>query len=190
VIRFGRFVWTAAAIAVAVPTYAQSLGEIARQEEVRRGTGTKSVKTLSNADLDPSATAPAAAGSPVSSVSCYVSKQTGGCISAEQLLANSHAGMLKVESVSPESKWRAEAESIRSQIARTQRSIATLEAVVADPGRSAGDKRFAEQNVAAARQLLTRRERRWENFEADAANQQVPRAWIMPIPVSSPRPQL
>jgi hypothetical protein len=182
--------WAAAAIAAAVPSYAQSLGEIARQEEARRGTGTKSVKTLSNADLDPSEIAPAGAVSPASAVSCYVSKKTGDCVSAEQMLANSVDGATSAASASPESTWRSDAESIRAEIAKTQRSIAMLAAIVADPGRSAADKRLAEQNLAAARQLLARRELRWRNFELAAGNQQIPRAWIMPIPVLSlPAPQ-
>ncbi|HEX6164582.1 MAG TPA: hypothetical protein VFZ31_14525 [Vicinamibacterales bacterium] len=185
-IRFVRLLWTAAVIAAAVPAYGQSLGEIARQEEARRAGGSKSVKTLTNASLDPSAIAPAAGAAPVAA-SCYMSIKLGRCVSADEMIANSAAGSLTRELAPLEPKWRQDAAQLRSQIERTQRSIATLETVVADGTRAASERKSAEQTLTAARQALAGFERQWVKLETTAGTQKIPRAWIEPIPALSSR---
>jgi hypothetical protein len=185
----GRHLFTVAIAVslVAVPAAAQSLGDLARQEEARRASIQKASKTLSNADLDPSAiVAPAGvapAGDAPAEPSCYMSKQKGQCVSAAEMLANSVAGVVTKDNAPHEQTWRDESAALRSQIENTQRSIATLEAVVADNGRSPGDRKSAGQLLADARQAIERLQRQWEKHEKMAGNQKVPRVWLEPIPV-------
>ena len=171
----------------AAPSAAQSLGDLARQEEARRASAQKAVKTLSNADLDPSAIVAPASVAPAEP-SCYVSKTKGQCVSAEEMVANSIAGVVTKENAPFEQKWRNDAEEIRSQIEKTQDSIATLEAAVADDGRSASDRKALEKTLAGARQALARFERQWEALEMAAGNEHVPRKWIEPIPTLTKNP--
>ena len=174
-------------IAAAVPAYGQALGDLARQEEARRAAAQKAVKTLSNADLKPSEIAPpagaaTAATDAAAAPSCYMSKSQGRCASAEELVAASTAGALTKENAPYEETFRREAGSIRSQIEKTQASIATLERVVADAGRSASDRNAAEKALAGARQAIAGLEREWEKLERAVSNQRFPRKWIEPIP--------
>ena len=169
----------------AAPAYAQSLGEVARPEEARRATTQKAAIVLSNADLDPSEVAQPAGDPPAES--CYMSITKGRCVSAEEMVSNSVAGRLTKENAPLEQIWRQDAKAIRSQIQRTQQSIATLDAVVADEARSASDRKGAELALQAARQALAGLERQWAKLEKGAANQHVPRAWIEPIPTLTTR---
>ena len=179
----GRRIFSAAIAAslAAAPVSAQSLGDIARQEEARRASAQKAVKTLSNADLDPSSIAAPPGAAPAES-SCFWSKSKGQCVSAEEMVATSVAGVPTKENAPFEQKWRDDAEEIRSQIEKTQGSIATLEDAVADEGRSASDRKALEKTLAGARQALARFERQWEVLEMAAGNERVPRKWIEPIP--------
>ena len=180
---FGRHIFTGAVamILAAAPAQAQSLGDLARQEEARRASTKKAVKALSNADLDPSAIV-APAGVAPAAPSCYMSKSQGRCVSAEELVAASTAGAQTKENAPYEETFRREAGSIRSQIEKTQGSMATLERVVADAGRSASDRKAAEKALAGARQAIAGLERQWEKLERAVSNQRFPRKWIEPIP--------
>ena len=167
----------------AAPAFAQSLGELARQEEARRSSGSKSVKTLSNADLKPGDTvSPAAIEAPALPANCYMSRSLGRCITADEMIAKSVTGTFTREVAPHEQKWRQDAAQIRSQIERTLASIATLEAVAADQRRAASDRNSAEQALLAARRALTALERSWEKFEIHAGTQRIPRAWLEPLP--------
>jgi hypothetical protein len=181
---FGRRVFSAA-IAVsltAAPSAAQSLGDIARQEEARRASVQKAAKTLSNSDLDPSAIVGPTGATPAES-SCYMSKSKGQCVSAEEMVGTSAAGVVTKENAPFEQNWRRDAEELRSQIGKTQDSMATLEAVVADEGRSASDRKAADKALADGRKALAILERQWAKLEKAAANQRIPRKWIEPIPI-------
>jgi hypothetical protein len=170
-----------AASLTAAPAVAQSLGDLARQEEARRTSVQQAAKKLSNADLDPSAIV-APSGTAPAEASCYFSKSKGHCVSAEEMASTSAAGVLTTENAPFEQRWRTDAESIRSQLEKTHDSIATLEAVLADEGRSASDRKAIEKTLAGARQALAGFERQWEKLESNAANQRIPRAWIEPVP--------
>jgi hypothetical protein len=164
----------------AAPAYAQSLGEVARQEEARRATMQKPAIVLSNSDLHPGEILQPAANPPAES--CYMSISKGRCVTAEEMVSNSIAGRRTKENAPFETTWRQDAESIRSQIQRTQRSITTLEAVVADEERSPNDRKSAGLALQGARQALAGFERQWAKLERAAASQHVPRAWLEPIP--------
>jgi len=180
---FGRRLFNAAVMVLvtAMPAAAQSLADIARQEEVRRASAQKAVRTLSNADLDPSAIVSHAAEVP-GEPSCYMSKSTGRCVTAGEMVTTSVDGVVTKENAPLEPTWRRDAEEIRSQIEGTHKSMATLEAVIADGRRSPGDRKAAEKTLAGTRQALASLERRWEKLEREAANQHIPRVWIEPIP--------
>jgi hypothetical protein len=179
----GRRIFSAA-IAASLTTAAvaaQSLGDIARQEEARRASARKAVKTLSNADLDASVIAQQSGNAPAET-SCYMSKSTGRCVTAAEMLATSVAGVVTKENAPFEQKWRNDATEIRSQVEKAQHSIATLEEAVADGGRSVSDRKALEKTLAATRQALARFERQWEVLEMTAGNEHIPRKWIEPIP--------
>ena len=180
---FGRHIFTGAVamILAAAPAQAQSLGDLARQEEARRASTKKAVKALSNADLDPSAIV-APAGVAPAEPSCYMSISKGRCVNAEELVNASIAGSQTKENAPYEETYRRDADSIRSRIERTQTSIATLEQVVADDGRSVSDRRAAEKALAGALQALAGVERQWEKLERAVSNQRLPRKWLEPIP--------
>jgi hypothetical protein len=170
-----------AASLTAAPAVAQSLGDLARHEEARRASVQKAAKTLSNADLDPSAIVHQFGVAPAEP-SCYMSKSKGRCVAAEEMLAASIAGVVTKENAPFEQKYRDEAEEIRSQLEEAQNAIATLEAVIANEARSVSDRKAAEKTLVSAREARGRIEQQWDRFERAAANQRIPRAWIEPIP--------
>ena len=179
----GRIAFAFAALLVAAgSSSAQSLGDVARQEEARRAVGTKSVKTLTNANLDPSVIAPPAHAPAAGVSSCYMSIRLARCVSAGEMLANSVAANLAKQNAPLEPKWREDAHQIRSQIEWTQRSIGNLERVVADQGRSASDRQAAEQALRSAQLELDEFGRQWRRLENRAKTYDIPRAWLEPIP--------
>jgi hypothetical protein len=178
-------VCTAVLIAAAQPAFAQSLGDVARQEEARRASVAKAVKTLSNADLSPSEIAQPAGTTPEES--CYVSRSKGRCVSAEELVAVSNAGVITRANAPFEPNWRSEAQSIRSQLEAARHGVTVLEGTVADVERSPGERKAAEKALAAARLAVANFERQWEKLERTAMNQHIPREWIEPVPALSTR---
>ena len=180
---FGRRLFNAALCValIASPAAAQSLGDLSRQEEARRAGARRAVRTLSNADLAPGAIAQSAGATPAQA-SCYVSISKGTCVSAEEIASASAAGVLTKQNAPMEQTYRAEAESIRSQIEKTQNAISTLEPVVADQGRSASDRKGAETALLAARRTLAGAERNWEKLERAVGNERLPHKWIEPVP--------
>ena len=106
----------------------------------------------------------------------------GRYVNAEELVNASIAGSQTKENAPYEETYRRDADSIRSRIERTQTSIATLEQVVADDGRSVSDRRAAEKALAGALQALAGVERQWEKLERAVSNQRLPRKWLEPIP--------
>ena len=167
-------------VLTAASTNAQSLGDIARQEEARRVSAQKAVKTLSNSDLGAGAiAAPAGRGQS----SCYVSRTAGGCVSAEQLVANSIAGAATKQNAPLEPLFRDEAESIRTQIEQTLAAMETFGSVIADRTRSASDRMASETSLARANQRLASLERSWGKLAKALANQGLPHTWIEPVPI-------
>jgi hypothetical protein len=170
-----------AAAMMAAPTAGQSLGDFARQEEARRAGAKKAVKTLSNADLGPGAITPSA-GAAQEEPFCYMSISKGTCVSPEELISASVAGVLTKQNAPLEQTYRAEAESLRSQIEKVRQSIATLDGVTASQGRSASDRKGAEAALVAARRTLADLERNWERLERSVGNEHLPHRWIEPAP--------
>jgi hypothetical protein len=172
-------------VTAAAPATAQSLGDLARQEEARRTTAGKAVKSFSNADLSPSEIArPSGA---ASSTACYMSISQGKCVAPEELVTNS-----KVDAPSghKESEWRANAEALREELARAQADYETLVGAAADESRSPGERTAAAKLVSQQRGMIERVERKWLRLQKQAEHHRVPRAWLEPIPtLSTPPPQ-
>ena len=91
---------------MAAPAGAQSLGEVSRQEEARRVTTKKAVKTLTNSDLGPDAITQSAGAAPAEA-SCYMSKSLGRCVGVEELVAKSVAGVQTAQNAPFELTYRA-----------------------------------------------------------------------------------
>lgn len=186
-ISVARLACVGTVMAVSLPAHAQSLAEVARQEELRRASAPKAVKTLSNADLRPSdvsVPAGAAAGE-----SCYMSKSLGRCVEPEDLVSLSIAGATK-KNAPFEDQWRQDAQSLRSLIDAARGRSAVLVATAADDRRSPGERKVAEKAMQTAGEAITSLERRWQKLEFNAALQQIPHAWLEPVPVFTiPAPQ-
>jgi hypothetical protein len=183
--RLARCAGIAAIVLAAIPAYAQSLGELARQEEVRRGATTKAAKTLSNSDLRPQDITSPSSAAPAVESSCFMSISKGRCVTAEELLALSNDKVVSTTNAPFEQGWRQDAKSLRTRIEGEQKTVATFEAIAADESKSPGDRKSAERQLAAARQALAGYERQWEKFETSAAAMKIPHAWIEPTPTLS-----
>lgn len=175
----------AAIVLAAIPAYAQSLGDLARQEEARRAaTTTKTVKTLSNADLRPQDITDLSSAPPVES-SCFMSISKGRCVTAEEMLALSNDKVVSTKNAPLEQGWRQDAASLRTRIQGAQNTVATLAAIAADESKPAGDRTSAERQLVGARQALANYERQWEKLETNIEAEKIPHAWIEPIPTLS-----
>jgi hypothetical protein len=180
-----RTVCVGAALAVALPAYGQSLGDIARQEEARRASVKATVRTLSNADLRPSEIAAQPGSAPAES--CYMSKSQGRCVSADELVSASNADIQSRAIAPKEGNWRQNADSIRLQLETARRRVASLESAVATEGRSPGEREVMQKTLMTARQSIVDAEERWEDFERSATTLHIPRAWLEPIPTLTTR---
>jgi len=175
-----RCAWIAAFILAAIPAYAQSLGELARQEEARRADTTKATKTLSNSDLRPQ---DATGASPAPAAECFVSISQGRCVSAEEIVALSSANVLvPTQNTTVEQTWRRDSASLRARVAGAQQTVATFEAIAADDTKPPSDRKSAQRSLVTARQALAAYEWQWEKHETAAGAMRIPRAWIEPIP--------
>ena len=147
------------ACSAAAPVRARSLGDVARQEEARRATAKKATKSFSNADLKPSEIAPPSGGAPAGE-SCYMSISKNRCVSAEELLASTSENIAGAERAKQEPNWRRQAATIRDRLNKAQQEVDTLSSNASDQARSPGER---------------------------GAAQRVPREWLDPRPILSPR---
>ena len=182
--HFAQCAGIAAIVMAAIPAYAQSLGDLARQEEARRAAVTQAATKLSNANLRPQDIRdPSSA--PASESSCYMSISKGRCVSAEEMLAQSNAVVVNANAPR-EQEWRQEAAALRSVIEATQEEIRNLERRLAsDRIRPGSETRADEKSLLRSREELVRLERKWARFETAAGVERIPRAWIEPIPALS-----
>jgi len=176
VLRIGALV----ALAAAAPAYAQSLADLARQEEARRATS-KSVKSFSNADLQPGEVAsPAAPVAPAAAeaAGCYTSISLGRCISADEMLGQ----IKKAEQGRFESTWRTRAGRIRIQVARLQADIDAYTTIVEDSRRLESERAAAALKLVATVSAMRDQEGLWHVLEKEAVAAELPHAWLAPAP--------
>ena len=161
---------------------AQSLGELARQEEARRNTARKATRSFSDSDLRPAAIGAAPDTSPASSSSCYMSVSEGRCMTADEVLARSLANIASPETKKQEPLIRQEASQIRAELTRVRQELNQLSATAGDQSRPAARRAAAADALASQQRILEQVEQRWLKLEKYAAQQRIPREWIEPVP--------
>ena len=165
-----------ALLVASAPVYPQSLGDLARQEELRRGTAKKATRTLSNGDLGPGGTVSTSA----PSESCYMSISEGRCVTADELLSKSH--LASAEAKRQEPMVRKEAAAIRSELSRVQQELDQFAATAADESQPAARRSVAADALAKRQSILEHIKQRWVKLEKYVAQQRIPREWIEPAP--------
>lgn len=185
-----RFAGVALALLMAAtPAFAQaqsepqSLGELARQEEARRAGTAKARKSYSNVDLGPGGVPEPAPAAAPEDTSCYVSKETGKCAPAEEVIANSAEAAKMPEAAPPsEDTIRREANATRAELSRLQSEINALQAEAVNQSLGGAKRQLAGQTLEMNRQSLERVQRRWARLEKQVRELKLPHAWIEPVP--------
>ncbi len=178
---------------IAAPLSAQSLGDLARQEEARRATAKKSVKSFSNADLAPSEIAPITAAAPAmpgeAVVPCDPGVSKDKCAAPEEAGAKPEpAGEPPAQSAAEqEAAWRRNADEIRRQLAKARTEYDLVAARAADPARPPGERATAERLAALQQDVIDGIEGRWERLENQVRELKLPSAWLNPRPTLSIR---
>jgi Tfp pilus assembly protein PilX len=181
-VRLGALV-AVGVVAVASLSSAQSLADIARQEEARRASIKKAEKAYANADLHPVEVTPLSSGVPAEA--CYRSISLDRCVTADELIAKSN-GKLMAEKASQEPSWRQKAETIRGQVRKARQEIDAFSDTALSENRSPGERAVAARMLAQRQATVKDLERRWEQLEKDAENFTVPPAWLDPRPPFAP----
>lgn len=153
---------------------AQSLADVARQEEARRGVATKAARSYINADLksDPVADAPGVAD--VAAPRGFFSLSSGSYVSAEEIIARSEAAIAKGDDKRAEAYWRDRAQRIRSELDKARRQVETLSE--ARPT-SATEQAVTEKALKRAQAVLDDLEHQWLKFRTQAGAAGIPKAW-------------
>ncbi|HEX4915590.1 MAG TPA: hypothetical protein VFV51_16645 [Vicinamibacterales bacterium] len=180
---------------IAAPAAAQSLADVARQEEARRKTAKKAVKSFSNADLAPAAldsTAPAAAASPTAAATaadCIMSASQGKCVPAEEVVAKSQGEPTQADPQvkMTEATVRQRASAARQRLEKARQEFNTLSTTADDQSRSPGERAAAARLASQRESMLSSIERGWLALEKEVADQGLPREWLHPIPTLSTR---
>jgi len=165
-----------ALLAASVPVSAQSLGDLARQEELRRSTTKKATRSLSNGDLGPGGIVSTAA----ASESCYMSISQGRCVTADELMSKSD--LPSAEGKRQEPMIRQEAAAIRSELSRVQQELDELAKTAVDEKRPAARRSVAADTLAKKQPILERLKQRWAKLEKYVEQQRIPHEWIEPVP--------
>jgi hypothetical protein len=180
---------TAVAIVASGSAYAQSLGDLARQEEARRAAVKTPAKARSNTDLPSHAIAmpPGPSGPSSPGAACYMSIGTGGCVTADEMIARSNAKIDGEIAKRREESWRRQADDIRGQLAKVQDEARDLATIVSNTRLSSEERASAARMLAQVQRTVVDKERRWAKFEEQAAAEQIPQKWLEPIPTISTR---
>lgn len=175
-----------ALLVASAPVYAQSLGDLARQEELRRSTTKKATRSLSNGDLGPGEVVSTSTSG--SSESCYVSISQGRCVTADELISKSY--LASAEGKRQEPMIRQEAGAIRSELSRVQQEMDELAKTAADQSRPAARRSLATDTLAKRQPIFERLKQRWAKLEKYVEQQRIPHEWIEPVPdVAARKPQ-
>lgn len=181
---------------LAAPAAAQSLGELARQEEARRATAKKAVKALTNADLAPSEIAIPTTPSPVAAPAdvapaaatpaapCDPAVSPDKCASAAAPDADAKADPAPVQR---EEDWRRSADELRRLLNKARSEYDLVAASAEDPARSPGERAATARVAAQQLRAIEALERRWERLEQQAEGVKVPREWLDPRPMLTTR---
>jgi hypothetical protein len=180
-----RWIACVALSITAAPAFAQTLADVARQEEARRAVAPKGSRVYSNGSLMPGEVREQSVLDDTGS--CYMSITQNECVTAEQMLENSRSRMTVVENAPKESVIRQQAGALRGELARIQREIDTLKVQAGDERRSATQRQQAENTLADRIPSLAHAQRRWARLEKTIDEHKFPHAWIEPIPPNASR---
>jgi hypothetical protein len=186
-----RWCVTGAALTLLIasaPAFGQSLADIARKEEARRAEAPKAKKSYSNADLGPGGV-PEPEAAPAEDANCYQSKSEGKCVTADELVANSASAAKVVEEAPREDTIRKQAESLRAELANTQREIDQLVAKSENAALPPAQRQLAAETLVLKQPALAGFQRRWARLEQQIKENKLPHAWIEPVPANALPPQ-
>lgn len=171
----------------AAPAFAQSLADVARQEEARRATAPKAAKSYSNQDLGPGAVIDAVAAAP--EVSCYVSVKSGRCVTADEIIANTALKIQTAANAPKEPIVRQQADSIRKELAWLEEQINALVAQEASDNLSAAKRQLVGDALAMKRPQFEHAQQQWAKLERMVDVERYPHEWIEPVPPQVRNPQ-
>lgn len=161
----------AALVLIATPVAAQSLADVARSEDARRGAVRATSKTYTNADLRPDPTTP----QPDPAAATPAVPGDANAPAATEGQAAAGAPPEPVEEKLDEKFWRSRAASIRARIQKAQQGVESLSgATHQDPREQAK----VETLLKRAQGILERAESAQREFEVSAAAAKVPKDWI------------
>ncbi|MFA5909982.1 MAG: hypothetical protein WC815_14475 [Vicinamibacterales bacterium] len=157
------------AMAVAIPAFAQSLVDVARQEEARRASVRVPSKVFTNSSLSPAPGPAPVAPRDTAPLPMAAASATPANSSAAAPAAKPAAELLN------EKEWRTRAASLRARVAMATKELAALAgASHADPREQALLDRLRKSRQAA----LTQAEEALQLFEVQADATKVPKAWL------------
>ena len=171
---------------LAAPAAAQSLADVARQEEARRKTAKKAVRSLSNADLAPSEIAFPA---PAVPDDCIMSASQGKCAPPEEVIAKSESAATQADPQvkTSEATIRGQATRIRERLLKAQQEFDAITRTADDDARSPGERAAAARLAAQRESIVASIEDQWRALEQQVADEGLPRQWLGVTPILSTR---
>ena len=170
-IRLWRFVLAVAMASATSTIFAQSLADIARQEEARRDSIRKPSKTFTNSSLSADPDQRSAAARTIVPPSTTPLPAPPGNVSP----AVEAPTAVKAETALDEKQWRSQATALRARLTVARKAVEAM------AGASHPDQReqaLLEAHRARLQVVLTRAEEAQRLFEMQADAAKVPKAWI------------
>jgi hypothetical protein len=168
---------------IAAPAAAQSLADVARQEEARRKTAKKAVKSFSNADLAPGEIADVQSPTAVAAkpAGCIESASQGKCVPAEEVAAANATGTAVAadpQVKTSEATVRQQADLIRQRLLKVQQEFEGVNSTANDPSRSPGERAAAARMASQRETMLVGIEKQWRALEKVVSDEELPREWL------------
>ena len=173
----------------AAPTAAQSLADVARQEEARRATAPKASKSYSNESLGPDAVIGAVTVTAEPEVSCYMSVKSGRCVTADEIIANTALKIQTAANAVKEPIVRQQADSIREELAWLEQEIDVLTEQEANDHLPAAKRQLAGDALAMKRPQFEHAQQQWAKLERMVEVERYPHDWIEPVPPQARNPR-
>lgn len=164
----------------AVSVAAQSLAELAKKEEARRGAVRAQSKTLTNADLgavplDAAAPASPNAPAPAMTPAAGSAASAPGNASPDSQVAAEPPAAAEKAPVQPESWWRTRAQAMRDRIAQARKSVDDLTVA---PSANERQQAKVDKLLKAAQEALNRAEQDLKSLAMHADVSGVPANWV------------
>ena len=170
-----------ALMAATVVADAQSLGELARQEEARRATERTS-KVYTNSDLKPDPSATAAGSENAAPAGMYFSISEDRYVTSEEMVTLSRRKVAHDDQMQYEPPFRRAASQLRSRIMNARKEVDALQGTAGDESRSAAERTIASRLLEQRRTILADLEKQWVKLEQNVEAAGMPRSWIEPAP--------